>query len=298
MKYIFVVNRTAGSGDPLQRLKKELEKSPSFDYDIYLTKGERDATHFVKDYCEKFSDECCFVACGGDGTLNEVVSGLVGQENKYFSLLAFGSGNDFAKYYPDRTFTSVSDLLCGQVVPIDVLKINESYAVNMVNIGLEANVGAYANKVKIKGGKHAYTKGLVHAIFTGRFNKLHIEVDGKEITSGTTLLCSVANGKYAGSKYKCAPLSMNDDGYLDVCLFKSMSLLKFLTCVKSYERGEHLIVKKTEKKRVYVRGSEVRVFSKKQIGLCLDGEMIFGKEFTISVLHHKLNFILHRGEAQ
>ena len=76
---------------------------------------------------------------------------IVNFENKYLGVLAYGSGNDFIKYYSDRDFTNVEKLFSGECEKIDVLQINEfNYSVNMCNIGFEAMVGSVANKVKLR----------------------------------------------------------------------------------------------------------------------------------------------------
>ena len=298
MKYVFIINLSAGNNLAEKSLEKELAtlKEP-IEYEKHVTREPKEATLFVKEYCENSKEEICFVACGGDGTINEVVSGLIGQENKYFAVMPYGSGNDFVKYYPNSNFLSLSDLINGEKLKIDLIKVNDSYCVNMCNIGLEAVVGAEANRVKEKGGKHAYFKGLLKGIFCGRFNKLEIKADGEVITKKRTLLCSVANGKFAGSKYMCSPLSEMDDGIMDVVLFRAMSLIRFLFCIKHYVKGTHLKLKSIAKKRVYKRAKVVEINAKKEISVCLDGEILKGKHFLITVLHKALNFILPKKSA-
>ncbi|HBF44873.1 MAG TPA: lipid kinase, partial [Clostridiales bacterium] len=148
MKYVFIINLSAGNNLAEKSLEKELVTlKESIEYEKHVTRAPKEATKFVKEYCENSKEEICFVACGGDGTINEVVSGLIGQENKYFAVLPYGSGNDFVKYYPNSNFLSLSDLINGEKLKIDLLKVNDSYCVNMCNIGLEAVVGAEANRV-------------------------------------------------------------------------------------------------------------------------------------------------------
>ena len=293
MKFVFIVNERAGGRHATDVLRQEIANSGvEFDYEIYVTKARLDATDYVKNYCKSYKDEACFVACGGDGTVKEVVSGLVGEQNKYFAVMPYGTGNDFIKYYPDRDFLDLKKLLCGKAQKIDVIKVNDTYCVNMINVGLEADVASYGNKVKEKGGKNAYLKGLIHAVLTSRYNKINVYADGEKVTKKRMLLCSIANGRYAGGKYMCAPKSLNNDGYIDLCVFHCMSLLKFLTYVKTYEKGKHLDNKRTLKKCAYRRVKTVRLTCEKGTEICLDGESLFGTSFEISVLHNALNFIL------
>lgn len=301
MKYVFIINLHAGDRLAETKLDEQLALlKEKIEYEKHVTNYSGEATDFVKNYCKSATSEqeTCFVACGGDGTLNEVISALVGEENKYFAVLPYGSGNDFVKYYQGYDFLSLDALISGEKKKIDVMKINDKYSVNMCNIGLEAVVGSHANKVKNKGGKHAYFKGLVKGILTGRYNALDIFADGEKISGRHTLLCSVANGRFAGSKYMCAPKSENDDGVMDVCLFHSMSLIRFLFCVKHYVRGTHLELKSVAKKRVYKRAKQVEIVSKKETEISLDGEMLKSKHFIITVLHKALNILLPKKIAK
>jgi len=294
MEYIFIINNEAGNKNTEKILAQKLEENKfDINYQIYITTAPRDATKFISLYCEQNPDnEVCFVACGGDGTLNEVASALVEKNNKYLAVLSYGSGNDFIKYYRDRDFLNIEKLFNGSSEKIDVIKVNDSYSINMCNVGFEAKVGSVANKVKAKGGKNSYTKGIIAAVFKGRYNKIDIYTDGEKITKGKMLLCSIANCKFAGGKYMCSPNAVNNDGLIDVCLFNSMSLLRFLSCLKIYEKGKHLEYKKIAKKRVYKQCKNVKVISKKPIEIVTDGEVLTGTEFNFSILPKAINFIL------
>ena len=293
MKYIFIVNVKAGGRNSKEEIVKQIENLKKvFDYEIYETKAPKDATSFVKRYCKQHKSEACFVACGGDGTLNEVLNGMVDSKNKHLAILSFGSGNDFVKCYPDKNFLSVENLLNGKPEKIDIIKVNKNYAINVCNVGFEASACNYANKIKEKGGKNSYTKGLIKALFNSRFNKIDIIADGEKLTKGRMLLCTIANGRFVGGKYCCAPRSLNNDGELDVCLINSISLLRFIRSLKSYETGTHLENPLLKGKLFYRRAKHVEVSSKKQIEVCLDGEIIYGKKFSFDVIENGVSLIL------
>lgn len=293
MKYIFILNPNAGAGEAKAKLESQLNViKKKFDYEVYLTKGVGDATKFVKNACAKLKNETCFVACGGDGTLNEVASGLVGVDKAVLAVMSFGSGNDFIKYYQGRDFTSVEKLLEGTKDKIDILKVNDKYSINVCNFGFDSVVGSTANKIKEKGGKNPYKKGVFKAILTGRFNKIKVVVDGEEITKNKMLLCTLANGNYVGGQYKCAPKSKNNDGLIDVCLFHSMTLFKFIKLLKPYTNGEHLDMPNFSDKMVYRQAKHVDVSADKEIELCLDGEMLAGTKFGIDILPGAVNFVV------
>ena len=292
MKYVFIVNGKAGDNRALDKLNNELRNlKKKIDYEVYKTTGVKDATRFVEEYCSKDNEETCLVACGGDGTINEVASGLVNSKH-HLGILAYGSGNDFVKSYEGLDFTSVEKLVEGTSKKIDIMKVNDKYAINICNFGFDAIVGSTANKVKEKGGKNPYGAGVRKAILTGRFNKIEVIADNEKISKKKMLLCTLANGSYVGGQYYCAPKSVNDDGYIDVCLFHTMSLLGFLKVLKPYTNGEHLDNPKFANKLVYRRVKHVEVNSDKEIELCLDGEMLPGKHFEINILEKAINFVV------
>lgn len=294
MEYVFILNSHAGTHHA-EDLKKELEQNyqDKIEYQLYLTQAKKDATRFVKEYCNNFPQkEACFVACGGDGTINEVASGVVGEKNKCFAVLSYGSGNDFIKYYPDRDFLSLEALFGGKIAQIDAIQVNDSYSVNVVNSGFEARVGSIANDIKAKGGKHAYTRGILKALFSARKNDISVEVDGERITKEKMLLCSFANGKYHGGKYMCAPYAVNNDGLMEVCLVHPISLARFMLMISSYRKGKHIEKKSLQRFLVYKRAKTAKVTTPTPTELTLDGETLCGTEFFIKILDNAVNFII------
>ncbi len=296
MKYVFIVNGMAGKESIRTRLAEQLKQNQTpFEYEIYATKAKRDATSYVAECCQKApEEEICFVACGGDGTINEVVNGVMHQPNKCFAVLAFGTGNDFVKYYPDRNFLSLEQLLKGKKQKIDAIRVNNSYAINVVNFGFESIVCSNANRLKEHGysGKSAYVRSIPKALFSGRRNAITIWADGEKITKDRMLLCTFANCKFVGGQYQCAPLADNSDGWMEVCLMHPMSLLRFLRMIGYYERGEHLKQKGLVNHCVYRRAKTAKITSQKVIEACLDGEMYAGTEFDLEILPRAVEIVL------
>ena len=102
MKHIFILNPAAGRINSFERIEGELKQvyaAGGLDYQIYETKAPGDATAYIRDYCRMHDEPVRFYACGGDGTLNEVVNGAVGFPQASVGCYPCGSGNDFVKYY-------------------------------------------------------------------------------------------------------------------------------------------------------------------------------------------------------
>ena len=303
MKYIFIANANAGKRNAIEKINEGIKTlDREIDYEIYKTTGPKDATRFVKEYSEKHPDEkVCFVACGGDGTISEVSAGLVGTKNKSFAIFALGSGNDFIKYYKGKDFLSIQKIIDGEEHKIDILSIDDGtgvphYSINVTNFGLDSVVCSYANKLKDAGKKNAYTRGVIRAIFIGRYNKIDVEVDGEKITNGKLLLGTLANAHYVGGSYFTAPNAKNDDGIIDVLVFRPMPLYKFAMMLDSYKAGTHLLPEnnKIVRKELFYKQTKnpIHVFSDKEFELCLDGEMLPGKSFYVSIIPSAINFII------
>ncbi len=297
MKSIFIVNPRAGEGKAQQVIRETVEKLEKKDEcEIYLTKGVNDATSFVREYCESHKGESTrFIACGGDGTINEVFNGAVGYENVSVSCYPCGSGNDFVKVFGGQErFSDIAKLIEAPERKLDLLKVGDRYSVNVTNFGFDTTVAITINKERDKtghGNKNAYTKGVVTALIKAMKTKCKVLADGEVLNpSGVMLLCTVANGQYVGGSFKCAPRAKTDDGLMEVCLCRPISRITFASLLGIYTAGEHLDNEKTKKYFTYRQAKKVEVFAEKGFAYSLDGEIIYDEHFTIEIVPGALNF--------
>ncbi len=295
MRYIFVANGRSDKKGINGELQEMLKNSAIANkYEMYVTREAGDATFFVKGHCESHpDDEICYVACGGDGTINEVVSGIAGHNNKSLAIMAMGTGNDFVKYYSDRNFRSVDGIVNGTNRKIDLLRVNGShYSINVCNIGFEAAVCSIANRLSAKGEKNAYRKGVVKSLLSHRYNKITITADNERLNRRRMLLCTLANNHYVGGEFLCAPRARNDDGLIDLCLVRPISLLRFLVMIPKYAKGLHLDNPYCMRVIKYRQVRHVEIHSENDTELCLDGEMLPGRNFTVDIIPNAINLIV------
>lgn len=296
MKHLIVVNGRAGSYDPSFEAKIK-EAFEGLDYEIYKTTGPRSVIGYLKDYLPKQKDTVRVYACGGDGTVHEVVNGVIGAKNAEVAILAIGTGNDFVKIYGGKEkFQDFAKLIKAEAKPVDVSELTGEgvegplYSINVINFGFDAIVGAMGNFYKENGlpkgakeGTNPYDYALKHdAMKHGRFNDIVVYADGEKLNEKQMLLATLAQGQYVGGQFHCAPKSDNTDGLIDVCVLKTMTFLGLGMIIGTYTKGKHL--DKPRKKIVYRQAKEIKMNSPKDFDVCVDGEMIKGNKFTVKVI--------------
>ncbi len=297
MTNCFIINSAAGKSAGMQQLAVSL-RNVSADFKIYRTKAHLDATRFIRKYCTEHPDEKIrFYACGGDGTLKEVINGAVGFKNAEVACYPCGSGNDFVKYYGGRErFLDIEELINAPAVPIDLIKTGDVYSVNVVNCGFDTYACKTMNEIKKKpliGGKNAYYSGVIKSFVSAMRTEAMVYADGELLNEdGELLLCTIANGSHYGGSFKCAPRAENDDGLMELCLVKPISRAKFITLIGSYEKGNHLEDPRFSQYIMYRRCKRVDIVGGEDFAVTIDGELVMGKEFTCEIIPSAVNFVV------
>ncbi len=286
----------AGHRDQTQEICEALSHHVGdLDYEIYGTKGPLDATRFVKEWCgEHPADAVRFYACGGDGTANEVAKGVLGQKNASFTIYPCGSGNDFVKYYGGKErFLNLENLINGTEHTIDGILANDHLGINTVSFGFDSAVCKLMNRIKrvpIIGGKMAYYSAVLCCLFYAMHTKCTVKADGEVIAAKEILLCTAANGQYVGGSFRCAPRARNDDGLLEVCSVRPISILRVPELIGDYAKGTHLDKKKFQKIVAYRRSRKVEVTANGAFWVSVDGELFDLNPLTIEILPGALRF--------
>ena len=250
----------------------------------YCTKYKGDGRRYVKEECIA-DPKTHFVVCGGDGTVNEAVCGIMDAgagQSASLTIYPCGSGNDTVKSFPKD--------LKGQTVKLDVIKLNDRYGINMLNIGFDCNVVTSASffKEKLKlGGKISYIMGVLREFFKPFGQEFQIDAvleDGSNFSyHGTTLLCAVCNGQWCGGSFHNSPHSDMQDGILELVLVKKISRFGFLKLVGKYQDGSlftkdgNVTLKEFSGVASVQRVRSVRVTGMTQV--CTDGEV---EEMTVA----------------
>jgi diacylglycerol kinase family enzyme len=119
----------------------EICEAKDLDYSIRISGAPGRCCKIAREAAES-GREYRIYACGGDGTLNEVVNGAVGFDNVAVTTFAGGSGNDFARMFSDpAAFRDLERLLDAEVAEFDLIKCNDDYSLNICSVGLDARIG-------------------------------------------------------------------------------------------------------------------------------------------------------------
>ena len=296
MKHIFIVNNDAGEKSCLDIVKEGIARcEETVDYEIYTPHSPEESIGFIRNYLETHKEEDVrFYACGGDGTINKVATGIVGFPNASMTALPFGTGNDYVKYYgTSDIFKDICSMINGDEKLVDIMKVNEKYALNSTHFGLDSVVAKAMNKLrrnKLFGKKRAYPFAIVWAFLTGMRNKCTVYADGEQLNTNDILLCTVSNGKYVGGSYFNAPNSLNNDGLLEVCLVKPVPRLKFLGLIKYYVAGTHIDNPKFKDIVVYRQAKKVTIEGPEGFCVSIDGEIYESQHIEIENLERAIRF--------
>jgi lipid kinase YegS len=212
------------------------------------------------------------IAAGGDGTLNEIIHGLMDLPKKarpIFGVVPLGTANDFAIGcgIPRDPETALALSLEGEAAPIDVGKANEHWFLNAASVGFGAHVTATTSpELKRLLGPTAYT--VMGAILGMNFHHYHgtLVLPDQEIT-GSGPVAIVGNGRQTGGSFQVAPRARIDDGLLDVLVVRQIPATAALTAARELQQlspdGEYIS---------YWQTPWAEVHSEEEIPVNLDGE--------------------------
>jgi YegS/Rv2252/BmrU family lipid kinase len=239
------------------------------DGDIVVTSAPRDAVRLAREAAGRGAP--LVVAVGGDGTAHEVVNGLAGSDTA-FGLIPVGTGNDLALALGVPSDPEAAlDLVAGAAErSIDLGRFDEdSWFVNSLGLGFEAQVTLESRKVQRLSGFAVYLWAVVRALAGLKCPELTIRVDGEEWT-GRRLLVSVGNGPRVGGGFLLTPGARNDDGVLDLCLVEGMGRLRVLRTLPKAISGTHV----GEPGIRMLRGRSIQIESPEGFPFHADGEVI------------------------
>jgi YegS/Rv2252/BmrU family lipid kinase len=235
------------------------------------------------------------VAVGGDGTVNEVVSGIAGFGGVELAVIARGTGVDFGRTYaiPTQLDAAIEIAVNGATRDIDAGRVAyrawsgepaEGWFVNAAGVGMSGAVAKRTNESsKALGGKVSYLWSTLAVFARWRNTEVRVSVDD-EIRGGRMHEVIVANGRYLGGGMMLCPEAEPDDGLFDVLLIGDITKTDLALTLPKIYRGTHLPHPKAE----LLRGASVSVDSESPLPVQLDGEQPGTTPVRFEIVPHAL----------
>ena len=299
MKHLFIINPAAGKRESSARLESLLQKL-SFPYEAVYTQGEGDARRMAERAAET-GEPVRIYACGGDGTLNEVVNGAAGRRHVAVTNVPKGTGNDFLKIFgPNyRTlFYDLEGLAAGPQTPFDLIDCNGRLGIDVVCAGVDARIAAGVHRYKdwrFVSGMGAYVLSLLENIFfQGIARPITVHMGGLRWEDKPASLLCVCNGRYYGGGFMPVGCAMPDDGVLDMLLVKKVGLFTFLRLVGKYAKG---LYRQYPELITEHHGQELFFSAREPVIAVVDGEVMRDCSFTVRLSEKKVNFFYPAGAS-
>ncbi|GHO50263.1 diacylglycerol/lipid kinase family protein [Ktedonospora formicarum] len=231
------------------------------------------------------------VVVGGDGTLNEVMNGILTSGCRVpLGIVPAGSGNDYAcntlKLSSDPE-TALETALHGRVIETDAGVVNGHYFANAFSVGLDADIAVAVGKLKkyplMSGARLYYTAALKQLLFGYRHCPwVSLSLDGKVLTHEQQqyVLIAVSNGPAYGAGFRVNPQADHTDGYFDICAVSYMPLRRALKLLPVLQRGEHA----QEPLVHFYRAKALSMTCARPANMQYDGETLNATTFEAQIL--------------
>jgi len=296
MKHLFIINPAAGKRESTAQLEKLLSEL-TFEYEVVYTRQAGDARR-ITEQAAALGDPIRIYACGGDGTLNEVVNGAAGHDHVAVTNVPKGTGNDFLKIFGSdyrALFYDLEALAQGPQRSFDLMDCNGHLGIDVVCCGVDARIAKDVHRYKnwrFVSGMGAYCLALLeNVLFKGISRPMRLRMGEREWDGDMTLLC-ICNGRHYGGGFNPVPEAMPDDGVLDMLHIKKVSLFQLPALIGKYAKGRY-----RELPRFVIdhHGDSASFSSDREVVTVVDGEVLKGHDFTLRLSEKKINFFYPAG---
>jgi diacylglycerol kinase (ATP) len=244
MRPLFIVNPTAG-GARARRLVPQIEaaiRQRGADASIVVTARPGHATELS----QRAADDgyAPIVGVGGDGTLHEIVNGLLPhREPPLLAVVPCGAGNDFARCIglPIESQRALELVWTGTERVLDVATCDKRFFLNVGGLGFDARVARAASQMPkaLRIGSLPYVAGVLLALARNTADDLVIQLDERTLRR-RCLMVAVANGRFYGGGMMICPDANRMDGLLDVCIVSEAGRREVLQLLPKVFSGGHV----------------------------------------------------------
>ena len=297
MKHLFIINPAAGSRNRTDEYSEVIHKvcrARKLSYEVRVSTAPGECIRIAREAAQT-GEELRLYACGGDGTLNEVVAGAAGFPNAAVTVYSGGSGNDFVKIFDEpKAFFDLNRLMDADEVTFDLIRCNDDISLNICSVGLDARIGTDVSRYKrlpLLHGFRAYAVSTVVNIVKGIAEHYVVEVNGETIDGEHTFIC-VCNGRYYGGGFNPVPEADPTDGMLDVLLVRKVHRAEIPGIIGKYKNGRYQELPDYVR---YIKTDRVKILCDKPTPVNLDGEVRIAQEVEMKVAEEKIRFFYPKG---
>ena len=287
-----IVNGKAAA-DPLLRPAVSQMRDQGHRLDVRVTWEVGDAARYAAEAATEGVQ--VVIAAGGDGTINEVASGVLAVDASAppaVAVIPYGTANDFATgmgIAKGDPLKALQLAVKGSVTPIDVGKVNDRFFVNVASggFGAEVTVNTPPELKRVLGGAAYSLMGLITAAKMNPY-KCRYKAPGGIAGEASLLLMAVGNGRQCGGGYQVTPNAVLNDGLLDVVVVHDVEIQQFGLVLNE-------LLDLTAPLNQFVSYEQISSFSLESstpLQLNLDGEPYLATTFHFEVLPKALLFVL------
>ena len=284
-----IINPTAGKMkiDRFINQSKNYFNKRKIKYKYSLTKSPGNGTNLAKSAIKEKYD--IVFAAGGDGTINEVLNGIINSPKTVLGIIPLGTINIMALEFniPLNPIRALSLIEGGEVKKIDIGKVNDKYFASLTGCGFDS-YAIYRVNLKLKKylGALAYIISGILSAFKYKPKKIIIDIDNNRINEIGYYVVVENAGDYGG-RYKIVPYADYNDGLLDVCVFKKGGYLDIFRYFLGIALGKHLKYPDVR----YYQCRNIKLHSDENVLLHVDGDIVGSLPATISVKKERLNLL-------
>ncbi len=268
-KFLFVINPTAGGNDNADQVEsiQQLCVEKGLDCAFVQTDGG-DLSQLITQAIQKEQPDAV-IACGGDGTVNQVGSLLLGSDLP-MGIIPFGSANGLAVSLdlPQNVEDCLEAFLKKNIIKMDVLRLNGQHlCFHQSSVGMNAKLIKYREQAGHK-GMWGYVRHFFRTLLEFNTKKYTVKTNGESMQIRADMI-TFANGRKYGTGALVNPTGEVDDGQFEVCIFKPFPLYAIAGITFRFFTG-HL--HKSPYTR-YIRTKTVEISSKYPLLLEVDGDL-------------------------
>jgi len=291
---VFIINGAHKLSSLNQQIITACQKYTGFDTAVFKTNYEKHASELAEQQTADNID--CIIAIGGDGTIHEILNGILSQGiyKPRLAILPNGTGNDFMRTrdHFKSAHQFIHSILSSNFESIDIGKITSNssthYFINIADIGFGgAVIHTLKEQRKLFSGKLAYSIAILKTFFTYKKSLLSITASNYQLQSEIFMVV-FCNGSIFGNGLTIHPGAKVNDGQLNIVIIGNVSILDYLRYLPKLKKGQ--IINHPEVH--YLDTNKININTTKQTWTEADGEIIGNQPITVELIPHLIELII------